>query len=185
MNNGTPRLGVDIGRVIIDGSSHPTGDDTAFFKGGIENALRTPAMDGAFDAISLLVERFDGRVWLVSKCGDRVQQRTRQWLAHHRFFEETSISPAHLRFCLQRPEKAVHCRDVGITHFIDDRADVLVALHGIVPHRYLFGPQRKPPRHGVVPVLTWQEALSAVEADLDRCGPSREARPASSEPLPG
>ncbi len=34
-----PRLGIDIGRVIIDGGSHPDGGDTAFFAGGIGNAL--------------------------------------------------------------------------------------------------------------------------------------------------
>ena len=62
MNNGTPRLGIDIGRVIIDGSSHPTGDDTAFFKGGIENALLTPAMPGAFESIARLSNLFEGRV---------------------------------------------------------------------------------------------------------------------------
>ena len=116
----------------------------------------------------LAVERFDGRVWLVSKCGERVQQRTRKWLVHHRFFEATGIDPGNLRFCLQRPEKALHCRDLQITHFIDDRPDVLVALDGIVPHRYLFGPQRKAAPRGVVPVITWQEALLAVEAELDR-----------------
>lgn len=166
MNNGIPRLGIDIGRVIIDGSSHPTGDDTAFFKGGIDNALRTPAMPGAFDAITRLVERFDGRVWLVSKCGERVQLRTREWLAHHRFFDRTGIDPEHLRFCRERPQKAIHCRDLAITHFIDDRPDVHVALAGIVPHRYLFGPQRKRAPGGVVPVITWDQALSAVEADV-------------------
>jgi hypothetical protein len=170
MNNGTLKLGIDIGRVMIDGSSHPIGDDTAFFKGGIDNALRTPAMPGAFDAITRLVEQFDGRVWLVSKCGERVQLRTREWLAHHQFFEQTGIDPANLRFCRERPQKAIHCRELEITHFIDDRADVLVALEGIVPHRYLFGPQRKGAPRGVVPVLTWAEALAAVEADLVRRG---------------
>ncbi len=175
MNNGTPKLGIDIGRVIIDGSSHPTGDDTAFFKGGIDNALRTPAMPGALEAITRLVEQFDGRVWLVSKCGERVQLRTREWLAHHQFFEQTGIDPEHLRFCRERREKAIHCRELEITHFIDDRSDVLVALEGIVPHRYLFGPQRKVAARGVVPVLTWTQALTAVETDLAR----RDSEPRS------
>ena len=45
-------------------------------------------------------------------------------------------------FCLKRPEKAIHCRELGITHFIDDRTDVLAAMIGVVPLLYLFGPQR-------------------------------------------
>jgi len=162
------RLGIDIGRVIIDGSSHPDGDDTAFFKGGVENALRTPAMPGALDAIAELTRSFDGRVWLVSKCGERVADRSRAWLAHHRFFERTGIDPEHLRFCRQRPEKAIHCAELAITHFVDDRSDVLDALDGVVPHRYLFGPQKAGTarRPGVVPVLTWAVAEDAIARDL-------------------
>ena len=162
------RLGIDIGRVIIDGSSHPDGDDTAFFRGGVENALRTPAMPGALDSITHLAPRFDGRVWLVSKCGERVAERSRAWLRHHRFFETTGIDPEHLRFCRQRPEKAIHCAELAITHFVDDRLDVLDALDVLVPHRFLFGPQKAgtPRRPGVVPVLTWAAVEEAVHATL-------------------
>lgn len=167
MNNGIPRLGIDIGRVIIDGSSHPTGDDTAFFKGGIENALQTPAMAGAFDSITRLAALFDGRVWLVSKCGERVEARTREWLAHRRFFEQTNIDPEHLRFCRQRPEKAIHCAQVEITHFVDDRLDVLDVLADIVPHRYLFGPQRdRPQNDAIVATADWPAAESAISLSL-------------------
>jgi hypothetical protein len=162
MNTATPRLGIDIGRVIIDGSAHPSGDDTAFFKGGIDNALRTPAMRGAFESIARLAKLFEGQVWLVSKCGERVEARTRQWLDHHRFFERTAIDAGHLRFCRQRPEKAIHCAQLQITHFIDDRPDVLEALDGIVPHRYLFGPQRGAAPGGVVHCPAWDVAERAV-----------------------
>jgi hypothetical protein len=43
-----------------------------------------------------------------------------------------------VRFCLRRPEKAIHCADVGITHFVDDKADVIAAITPVVPHRHLF-----------------------------------------------
>ena len=39
-------LGVDFGRVINDGSSHPSGDDTSFLTGSEETMLATPAMEG-------------------------------------------------------------------------------------------------------------------------------------------
>lgn len=167
MSTTEPRLGIDIGRVIIDGSSHPSGDDTAFFKGGEDNAFRTPAMHGAFDSIGRLTDLFGGRVWLVSKCGARVEQRSRGWLAHHRFFQRTGVDPANLRFCLERPQKADHCRDLRITHFVDDRSDVLAALDGIVRHRYLFGPQRRQTEMpGIVPVIDWSIAEAAIRRDL-------------------
>lgn len=129
------RLGIDIGRVIIDGSSGP--GDTSFFSGDTAAMLRTPAVPGAFAAIARLVPLF-GDAWLVSKCGPRIQQRSLEWLRHHRFFEQTGIAEGNVRFCLRRPEKALHCAELGITHFVDDKADVIAAIMPVVPHRYLF-----------------------------------------------
>lgn len=41
--------------------------------------------------------------------------------------------------------------------FIDDRADVLEPMRGIVANRFLFGPQRKSPSvdSGIVPLEDW------------------------------
>src|SRR5258706_15639415 len=99
-----PRLGLDIGRVIIAGDSHPRGD-TAFFEGDEATLLATPEVPGAVDAIAALVSRFGGRVWLVSKCGPRVQARTLRWLDGHDFYRRTGISPELVRFCRARADK--------------------------------------------------------------------------------
>ena len=135
------KLGIDVGRVLIT-PGDDLAPDTSFIGGSLEVALRTPPYPGMFDVVPQLVERFGGAVWVISKCGPKVQEKTRQWMRHHRFFERTGIDAARLRFCLRRPEKAVHCAEIGITHFIDDRSDVLAAMRGIVPNLYLFGPQR-------------------------------------------
>jgi hypothetical protein len=156
------RLGIDIGRVIIDGGSGP-GGDTAFFQGSQASMLRTPALPGAFESISRLVDLFNGEAWLISKCGPRIQQRSLDWLHHHDFFTRTGLADGNYRFCLRRPDKAIHCADLAITHFIDDKPDVHTALAGVVPHRYLFGPQptsRIPA--GVIPVIAWPAAEAAV-----------------------
>jgi hypothetical protein len=158
-----PRLGVDIGRVIIDGPAHPDGGDTAFFGASEPEAMRTPAVPGAFAALARLVTRFDGDVWLVSKCGEFVEGRTRRWLRHHRFHEATGIPESHLRFCRQRADKADHATDLGLTHFVDDRADVHRYLEGIVAHRYLFGPGPAP--EGVEVTPTWADVESAIASD--------------------
>lgn len=136
------KLGIDVGRVLIapGDDSRP---DTSFIGGTLEDALRTPPYEGMFDVVPALVERFAGQVWIVSKCGPKIQERTLQWFDRHRFFERTGIDPANVRFCLKRPEKAVHCRELGITHFIDDRADVLQPMIGTVSQLLLFGPQRQ------------------------------------------
>jgi hypothetical protein len=50
-----------------------------------------------------------------------------------------------------------------LTHFIDDRTDVLHHLEGLVPHRYLFGPQRKPVTvEGLVLLPAWKDAAALV-----------------------
>jgi hypothetical protein len=161
-NHRLPKLGIDIGRVLI-APEDADGADTSFIGGSLTDALKTPPYEGMFDAVAPLVAKFEGRVWLISKCGPSVQAKSRAWLQHHRFFERTGIAPANLRFCLQRPQKADHCRELGITHFIDDRPDVLRHLEGLVPNRYLFGPQRKPVTDaGLVLLPAWKDAAALV-----------------------
>jgi hypothetical protein len=49
----------------------------------------------------------------------------------------TRLHAAQVRFCQQRHDKATLCRQLGVTHFIDDRLAVLSHLVGTVPHLYL------------------------------------------------
>jgi hypothetical protein len=163
---GQQRLGVDIGRVIIDGSAHPGGGDTAFFQGDEATMLATLEMAGAVDAVAALAARLTGGVWLVSKCGPRVEARTRRWLAGHDFFGRTGIDPDHLRFCRAREDKRIHCLELGLTHFVDDRIEVHEAIRDVVGHRYLFGPQRGPAPGFVTPVPDWPTARRLIEATL-------------------
>lgn len=161
-----PRLGVDIGRVIIAGPDDPDAADTAFFGTDEQAMLSTPAVDGAFHVLRRLVERFDGRVWLISKCGERIQRHTEQWLAHHRFFERTGVGVDHVRFTRRRAEKGVHARELAITHFVDDRLDVLEAIHDVVPHLYLFGAQTQSSPDWVQHTPDWPSAEAAITAAL-------------------
>jgi hypothetical protein len=128
-----PTLGVDIGGVIIplDGSD----EDTAFFG---DHPMRTPAVAGAFDALAALVaEPFQGRVHLISKAGTATAERTRAWLGHHEFFDRTGIALADLHFVAHREDKAPLAAELGVTHFVDDRLDILETM-AAVAHRYLF-----------------------------------------------
>ncbi len=161
-----PRLGVDFGRVINDGASHPSGDDTAFLSGTEAAVLATPSMPGAIDGLARLAAAFGGRVWIISKCGPRVQRHTELWLAHHRLFARIGVDASHLRFCRRRQDKAPICAELGITHFIDDRAEVLAHLRGVVEHRFLFGPQTTTTPDDLHAVPTWGDAQRAVLAAL-------------------
>lgn len=172
----TPTLGLDVGRVLIS-PADDSRPDTSFIGGSLEDALRTPPYEGMFDVVPQLVTQFAARVWIISKCGARVQQRTRDWFAHHRIFERTGIDPANVRFCLQRPQKATHCAALGITHFIDDRTDVLEPMLGVVPNLYLFGPQRQPLpiTAPFIPVPTWERVAQVLLEKRPAQSPSGRA----------
>jgi hypothetical protein len=152
------RIGVDIGRVIIDGD----GPDTAFFGHSEEHAMRTPAVPGAFESVAELVDRFAGRVYLVSKCGPKIQGRSLAWLDHHGFWASTGVDRAKVRFCRERRDKAIHAVQLGLTHFVDDRFDVLSHLAGRVDRLYLFGPQRRRSAQlpGMLATLRWADVLA-------------------------
>ena len=153
-------LGIDIGRVII--SDGEGGGDTSFLGGSEADSLRTPPMRGALETIAELVEALEGRVWLVSKCGPSVQARTRRWLAHWRFHERTGLPGRQVRFCRQRHEKAPICTQLGLGAFIDDRTDVLAPMAGLVPWRFLYGPQRR----GIPGDVIWVRDWEAVRREL-------------------
>jgi hypothetical protein len=151
-------LGVDIGGVIIDRVND--GTDTSFFS---DNYLRTTAVPETFEVLRRLVdERFGNRVYLVSKCGKKVEAKTLHWLDHHRFYEITGIHPSRVRFCRERHEKAGICEELGITHFVDDRLEVLSHLT-TVSKLFLFQPRadevRRFAQHlkRVQQVDSWQE----------------------------
>lgn len=131
----TEKLGVDVGKVIIDGTWND-GADISFFG---DNHLKTTPVEGVFDALRTLVNsRFGENVFVVSKCGARVEGKTREWLAHHRFYERTGVLETNVHFCRRRPEEAPVCEGLGITHFVDDNAEVMLYLKGTVSNLYLF-----------------------------------------------
>ena len=148
------RIGIDIGRVII-GPVLNGREDTSFLGSRLEDALHTPPAPGAIEGVAELVERSQGQAWLVSKCGPGVQAKTRAWLDHQRFWARTGMDRTHLRFCLRRPDKALHARQLRLTAMIDDRVDVLVHLEGIVAQRLLFGEQDRPAPAWAIEVADW------------------------------
>ena len=163
----TPALGIDIGRVLMCPIDPTDGrPDSSFLELPDDQAIDLPASPHVWDAVPDLVRAFDGRVWLVSKAGARIEAKTRLWLAHQRFFDRVGLPDEAVRFCRRRPDKRVHAIELGLTHFVDDRSDVLAALVGAVPNLYLFGAQRDPVPAFAKHVADWAIARGAVLADL-------------------
>ncbi len=153
------RFGIDVGGVIIDRANDDT--DTSFFS---DNFLATTVTEGCFESVAHIVSALaPDDVFIVSKCGKRIQEKTLAWLAHHRFYERTGLKEAHVLFCLTRPEKAPICRDLRITDFVDDRADVLHHIAGIVERRFLFA-SSEAPADGMIAVAGWDDLIAKALA---------------------
>ncbi len=151
------RIGIDIGRVVICPTDEIKGADTSFLSASPEQAMRIPPAPGAERLIRTLVEHTGGNVWYVSKAGPRIQNLTQAWFRHNHFHDRTGIPPARLRFCLKRHEKRGIAQQLRLTHFVDDRLDVLEPMRGLVPHLYLFGIQKHRAPRWAIPVRNWQE----------------------------
>lgn len=157
-------LGVDFGGVITDRVADNS--DTSFFA---DRFLETPMVDGAFDALSRLVAgTFEGRVHIISKAGPKIQARTKLWMAHHQFTDRTGIPETQIHFCRERQDKAPICKRLGVTHFVDDRLDVLGYLE-TVPVKLLFCARISEARalpaelpSGIAKVSGWAEAEVAL-----------------------
>lgn len=130
------RLGIDVGGVIIDRKRNDD-SDTSLFGPNYLNAFAVP---GAFDTIrELNSSDFEGQIFIVSKCGHNIERKTREWMVHNKFPELTGVPMEKFHFCRRRADKAPICQKLGITHFIDDKLEVLSYLES-VPNKFLFDP---------------------------------------------
>ncbi len=126
------RLGVDIGKVIIQRDTEEWQPNKP--RQEIPNARKVIAR--------LVSEEFGKEnVFLISKADALKQIESRAWLLENNFYEDTGINPLHVIFCMHRADKAKICKTLSITHFIDDRLEVLSHLVDIVSHLYLFNPR--------------------------------------------
>ena len=148
------RLGVDIGGVVIQ--RREVGE-----RGG---NVRDRAMPGAFEVLAALASHF-AAIYLVSKAGPVGEARTRAWLQAVGFARLTGIDASRWRFVRERAHKAAVAAELGLTHFVDDRLEVLGALDPAI-RRFLFrsserGYERDAPlelvRRQVVVVRSWPE----------------------------
>lgn len=131
-------LGVDIGNVIIDCRSITNTEDETLWN---EKFSNVPPAEGVFECLKKLnEEKFHGAIFLVSKLKEEQDDRTLKWLKDNKFFEKTGIKPENLILCRDRSEKEKICRERNVTHFIDDRLEVLSYMVDKVPNLYLFQP---------------------------------------------
>lgn len=157
-------IGIDIGRVIISGD---TDIENQFFT---EQYLEVPAVENAFQSIGSIVEKYKAEnVHLVSKCSEKTQVKTLNWLENKDFFHQTNFLRSNLWFCRDRKDKKEICEGNQIKKFIDDRFSVLVHLLEL-EELYLFNPSAEElkkfndsvKKANIQVVNTWEEILENI-----------------------
>ena len=88
----------------------------------------------------LAKEVFDGRVFIISKVNEEQEIRVRRALKEHAILDILRISIDEVRFCPNRADKATICRELGVTHMIDDRPEVMVGMPEVVTTKILMDP---------------------------------------------
>ena len=158
-------LGIDIGMVLIGERNLAVGVDDPAFPAAY---LAREEVDGAIDAVARLSrERFGGRVRVVSKRSPRTRPLAIRWLIDRRFFARVGIGIDDVHFCVTREGKNPICRDLGVTHFVDNRLEVLSHL-ATVPNRYLINAEDDEVERfadhlpGVIRVATWKYVLDLL-----------------------
>lgn len=160
MSNKTEVLGVDFGDTIWREA-----DETL---GGVFDPLAVGFLDPA--AVPALMrlsrERFAERIWVVSMCREAAEDEVRRILAEEaRLWLWLDLPEPQIRFCRRHEDKAEICRELGITHFVDDRPNVLREMEHVVDVRIeitLPGLERKHPaidRRGMLHAQGWPHVL--------------------------
>lgn len=159
------KIGIDIGGVIIDRIRNDESDTSLFG----ENYLNAFSVKDAFDAIKTLnAGVFKDQVFVISKCGQNIERKSREWLAHNKFPEITGVPMEKVHFCRTRAEKAPIAKELGLTHFVDDKLEVLGYMRDVVRNRILFNPdilemKKASPSSGpVIIAFSWMDVMEWV-----------------------
>ena len=120
-------------------------------------------------ALPRLKRLFGTNIYIVSRVDDltRGEKHVRNFMVEHNLYEY--IPDGNLNFCILRSEKAGICDKLGITHFVDDRTEVLSHMKN-VKCRYALNPTERqladfPPTNMKV-CLDWFDAMNKIEKDF-------------------
>jgi uncharacterized HAD superfamily protein len=129
------RIGIDIGRVIIDSDT----DENLIFT---EKYLEAKEVKDSFSKIRDFCKNYGSEnIYLVSKCGDSIQKKTKEWLEYKDFYTKTNFNKENLYFCYKREDKYPIAKKLNLNLFIDDRYSVLeYFLNDTGIDLYLFNP---------------------------------------------
>ena len=160
------RLGVDIGGVL---KPHRTPETEPRF---VTSLQTTEPVPGSLETLRRLASGgFGPRLWVVSKCRAENEEPLRAWLGRNGFLDDGLVLLTDVHFCRERADKAEIARHLRLSHFVDDRPEVMSHMDRAI-HRVLFQPDRDDAAAyaasigGVPMVETWDDVAAALLATL-------------------
>jgi hypothetical protein len=155
------RFGTDIGGVL---AAHATLE----FLEQPGRHLAVPEIEGSFDALrQLREEKFRDEAYVISMCDEAIEVRSREWLAHTNFVERTGVGWDRIIYCRTFADKARIAGRLGLTHFVDDRLEVLGSFNNR-ERLYLFQPNEQERTrfsqhlYKVLEVQSWREIVADI-----------------------
>lgn len=128
------RFGIDLGNVIIDHAGFGTTSQYVQFG---DYAKIPPVKDSLESLKQLLRQDHIEMLAIIYNATEVADQKILDWFACW-LPQEVSLSPKFTFFRSSAGRyKLLDCRRFGITHFVDDRVEVLNGLKGEVAHLFL------------------------------------------------
>jgi hypothetical protein len=163
------RWGVDIGNVLLwnvpENLRIALETDEMSVEDMVEHLEEVP---GAMQGLQFLIDRVGAeRVWIISKAS-ALQEAVSRLALKSKFPLATNLGfdLSHLRFCLEKIDKAPILQELGIQGHIDDRGEVIASIQSFVPCPLWLHPEdwdyelwRDRVTHRAVLVQTWQQIL--------------------------
>ena len=158
-------LAIDLGNVIIDHKSFGTTPE--YVLSGDYRAI--PEVPDSISVISQLAHGpFHSRVHVMYNASTVANEKIQEWLRHHEFSSRTGISSEKIHRSEHGRDKSALCLCHNVTHFIDDRLEVLGMLVKTVNNLFLLNAHEEEVsafrRHlpYVIKLSTWLEIERAL-----------------------
>lgn len=135
-------LGVDLGYTIVNPKTKESYSDS-------------------FRVLKRFKETWDN-VFIVSKVNEEQKVRAIKWLTESGFHTLTGIPFENIYFCQERNEKGPICKTLGVTHFIDDRAEVMFNMSPEIT-KFIINPHSEDEDKFNLINTTWIKDWSEIE----------------------
>lgn len=153
--NEVRRWSVDFGNVLVQNIAPEKRQKISLLCQEMKHEYDTEELNKFLIAHSLLVpDAITGLQTLISRKGpenifivsraNRIERLVnRRLFANHRLAALTGFWPTHIFFVDTFKEKTEVCRSLDIQGHIDDRGEVLLHMHGVIPCLIWFSPSKK------------------------------------------